>query len=495
MKFRIGKYALACVLVAAALPLSAGFRHFEKKPDTSRDDAVEISQLADQLKAIEADFMSAANLAKNAPYARIESRLTAAWQALRERSDRCAQLSGCDIQAFLATYQRLSAAQQGLLAHSRLPEGTQSSMNPPQAPPPSYPSVADSARLLQGTDLAEMIRLNPRVRAGITDWLTWMRPNLIETYKNYAFMRHRMYPHYERAELPEALLFGILAKESIGRVHAYSRSGAAGPMQFMPATARRMGIPVSSDFDNRLDPAEAARASVFFINEQLGRFNKSLELSLAAYNGGEGRVGRLNSAHGRGGFWSSDFFDRLPAETQDYVPKVLAAAYLFLHPEEFNLKFPELDAAPAQLVLKRAASLTELAICLGQGDREEGWFRTLRNLNPRLKPDQRVRAGEVVQIPRVVLPEYALHCEDDRFMARIASLRDARYPPTAPYRSYQVKSGDSLAGISRQFDCRDAREIAAVNALEPPRYALQVGQQIKVPVCAGGTGARGIAGP
>jgi membrane-bound lytic murein transglycosylase D len=247
-----------------------------------------------------------------------------------------------------------------------------------------------------------------------------------------------------------------------------------------------------------MDPAEAARASAAYINEQLKRFNHSLELTLAAYNGGEGRVGRMAARHGTDAFWSGRFLDELPAQTREYVPKVLAAAYLFLHPEEFNLRFPELDTAPAQLVLRRAASLAELSICLGQGDREEGWFRTLRNLNPRLKPHQRQLPGAVVQVPRTVLPDYELHCQDPRFMARIAGLRDARYPDDVPYTAYTVRKGESLADIASRHACRDIREIAALNTLDPPLYRLQVGQSLRVPVCgkpAPSGSPRRLAGP
>ena len=81
----------------------------------------------------------------------------------------------------------------------------------------------------------------------------------------------------------------------------------------------------------------------------------------------------------------------LPRETRDYVPRILAAAWLFLHAEDYNLELPAIDATTASLVLQRDASIGELAICLGQAlDRERGWFRTLRNLNPRIEPSERM---------------------------------------------------------------------------------------------------------
>jgi membrane-bound lytic murein transglycosylase D len=494
--------ALLAVLLALASPADAGVRSFAPSAPatetTATADAIAVVYL--QLQAAAERFETALRrLQQPAHGAAAEAGMRTALAELRTLGEQCRSLPGCDLGRVLAVWQTLVERQQQALL--RPPEPAQAPTLPvvDAPPPPDYPAAAETARLLAGTDLAAMIRLNGPIKAAMADWLTTMRPNLIETWKNYSFLRHRMYPHFEQGGLPEALLFGILARESLGRVHAMSRSGAAGPMQFMPVTAKRYGIPAGDGrFDPRMDPAEAARASAAYINEQLGRFNRSLELTLAAYNGGEGRVGRIAARHGAGAFWSSSFLDELPPQTREYVPKVLAAAYLFLHPEEFNLRFPELDTAPAQLVLRRAVSLAELSICLGQGDREEGWFRTLRNLNPRLKPEQRLLPGAVVHVPRTVLPDYALYCEDPRFMARVAALRDARYPADVPYASYTVRAGESLADIADRHACRDIREIAAMNTLDPPLYRLQVGQSLKVPVCgkpnpAGAT--RSLAGP
>src|SRR5690606_39644120 len=91
--------------------------------------------------------------------------------------------------------------------------------------------------------------------------------SLMTSYENYQVMRHLMWPEFEKRGLPEALLFGILAKESNGRVHSVSRAGAAGPMQFMPSTGRRFGLgPDGTGFDTRYDPRSAAEASAAYLN-------------------------------------------------------------------------------------------------------------------------------------------------------------------------------------------------------------------------------------
>src|SRR3546814_11557370 len=106
-----------------------------------------------------------------------------------------------------------------------------------------------------------------------------MRGQLISSHENYQYMRYLMWPQYERAGLPEALLFGIMAKESNGKVHATSRAGAAGPMQFMFATGKRFGLGVdATGFDTRYDPNASAEASVAYLNERM----RALKIGRAA---------------------------------------------------------------------------------------------------------------------------------------------------------------------------------------------------------------------
>ena len=57
-----------------------------------------------------------------------------------------------------------------------------------------------------------MVEYNPAVQAGIRRWLTDMRPALLTSYENYQNLRAVMWPEWEKRGLPEALLFGIMAK-------------------------------------------------------------------------------------------------------------------------------------------------------------------------------------------------------------------------------------------------------------------------------------------
>lgn len=422
------------------------------------------------------------SFAVDAPISQMES-----LKQLRAILQRCQRLKGCEQARIIEQYEKL------VLSTAASSEASTDAIETADSKAlldesrghligAKLPELHRSMTLLRGKRLHDVIELNEPVKAALDDWLSSMRPQLIEAYKNYAYMRPLMLPAYQSAELPEALLFGILAKESAGRVHAYSRAGAVGPLQFMPATAMRFGLLTHNGFDTRLDPSAAANANARYINEQLGKLNNDLELVLAAYNGGEGRVGRLYAEH-KQGFWNDAVYQSLPEETRNYVPSVLAAAYLFLHPGKFGLQFPEANGATAEVKLDNAVSLSELAICLGQEGREEGWFRTLRNLNPAVKPDRRLPAGTPFRIPEAALASYSKQCLSVKFMTQIAQLHEARVPSAASLIGYVVRRGDTLAAIARKTGCSSVGIIAQINEIPAPTFAIKPGQKIKLPSC------------
>jgi membrane-bound lytic murein transglycosylase D len=102
---------------------------------------------------------------------------------------------------------------------------------------------------------------------------------------------------------------------------ARSRAGAAGLFQLMPDTAELMGLSVRP-VDERFVPVKSARAAAQYLRYLHEKFG-DWRLAVAAYNGGEGRVGRLLDQSPARTY--AAIASRLPAETQMYVAKVEAA--------------------------------------------------------------------------------------------------------------------------------------------------------------------------
>ena len=127
-----------------------------------------------------------------------------------------------------------------------------------------------------------------------------------------------------RRGLPTDLKF-VAVIESALDPNAESWAGARGLWQFMPETAAEFGL----DSLTVADPAASTEAAARYLRQLRRMFKGDLQLALAAYNCGPGRVMRLVRDHRRRTgadptFW--DLHDALPGETQQYVPRFIAVA-------------------------------------------------------------------------------------------------------------------------------------------------------------------------
>ncbi|HDC2634889.1 TPA: lytic transglycosylase domain-containing protein, partial [Salmonella enterica] len=107
---------------------------------------------------------------------------------------------------------------------------------------------------------------------------------------------------------------GIMMTESGGNPLAYNVSGATGAFQFMPGTARDLGLRVDSQVDERLDPSKSRAAASVYMRQLLKRYDGNVDNALRAYNWGMGNVDK----------WIANGSDisQLPKETREYTGKV-----------------------------------------------------------------------------------------------------------------------------------------------------------------------------
>ncbi len=117
----------------------------------------------------------------------------------------------------------------------------------------------------------------------------------------------------------------LVLVESGGRSTALSPKGARGIWQFMPDTARRYGLTVTADHDERLEAVISTRAAARYLRDLYQRFG-DWQLAFAAYNAGEQTVERVVARTGHRYFSQIDH--ALPDETRNYVPAVLSAMEL-----------------------------------------------------------------------------------------------------------------------------------------------------------------------
>jgi membrane-bound lytic murein transglycosylase D len=488
--------ALATLTACAGAPTQAS-----KTPAASaRVDDSNIAALYARLDQDSTRYQNGLSLGRAGKNEQAAAEVGGALDDLRAAATTCAATQGCEEQRFVDAFDRLLRLSTGSQPDresedesSTTPEAVAEAGESPVVA--AVPELGRSMTLLKGRELGDMIAMNGPVKAALEEWLTQYRPNLVTAYVNYEYMRFLMYPEYQKAGLPEALLFGMLAKESGGKVHAVSRSGASGPLQFMYATGLRFGLGTVDGFDQRFDAKLSARANAAYINEQLAIFNNQLELVVGAYNGGEGAMQRLAGRNGDTNFWDPKIYYAVSQETREYVPMVLAAAWLFMHPERYNLSFPKIAGAPGSITLARPTSIAELTVCLGnEPNAEEGWFRALRNLNPQLDPQAEEPAGAKLVVPLQVEAIYRKSCTEGKWPTLAAELHSAIVPAPPPAalvrassvkpRGYVVRRGDTLSSIARKVGCANPREIAVANNLRAPHYALSVGKTLKIPDCS-----------
>ena len=133
--------------------------------------------------------------------------------------------------------------------------------------------------------------------------------------------------------------------ESAFVTKAKSHVGASGLWQFMPATGRHFGLEKTPLYDGRHDIYAATDAALNYLQYLHGLFN-DWSLALAAYNWGEGNVGRaVNRARAQGLEPTYENL-RMPNETRNYVPKLLAVRNIVASPQTFGMNISEITNQP-----------------------------------------------------------------------------------------------------------------------------------------------------
>ncbi|HIC97765.1 MAG TPA: lytic transglycosylase [Aquificaceae bacterium] len=206
-----------------------------------------------------------------------------------------------------------------------------------------------------------------------------------------ALRRAKLYlPHIKKIlrkhRLPEDLALLPLV-ESAFNPFAVSPSGAGGIWQLMPDTARRYGLRVDGEIDERFDLEKSTEAAARYLKD-LYRIFGSWELVLAAYNCGEGCVSRKT---GGGNFWKTR--KNLPRQTRRYVPKFFAALLIARDPRKYGISVDVGELSIERKVSDRGYSVRELLHTAGI---RESRFR---DLNPHIKGEY-VPPGAYVYLPK-----------------------------------------------------------------------------------------------
>ncbi|HVX39510.1 MAG TPA: lytic transglycosylase domain-containing protein [Gemmatimonadaceae bacterium] len=209
----------------------------------------------------------------------------------------------------------------------------------PSAIGDAAPAGNRSARQLADID-------NSRVNTWVTRFTTSMRSDFSTYLERMSKYASTVSAKIAQRGMPRQLVYLPLI-ESGYKPTAKSPVKATGLWQFMTATARRYGLRVTSHVDERKDPAKSTDAALAYLSDLHDRFG-SWYLAAAAYNAGPTTVQRaLKRVTGKTSGTDADYYriaGALPAETRDYVPKLIAAARIAENPVRYGFDVPSPDA-------------------------------------------------------------------------------------------------------------------------------------------------------
>ncbi len=302
--------------------------------------------------------------------------------------------------------------------------------------------------------------------------------------------------------MPEDLVYLSMIESGFNPT-ARSHAKAVGLWQFIEDTGKRYGLRVDSYVDERRHPERSTDAALRYLGDLHEEFG-AWYLAAAAYNTGENRVSRVmkevtgNTKGSEADFWR--IRHRLPAETREYVPLMLAAALIGKEPGKYGHgDVPRwLPVDTDRVKVPGGTRLATVAEAAGVGARE------VERLNPHLVrkmtppgesyevaiPDGRAPqwAREFSRVREAAVAKEKAARAADVARRRDAERREAAVRAAAARRNanagrlHTVRSGESLWTIARRNDTTVER-IRSMNGLSR-NATLRPGQKLRIPRAA-----------
>jgi membrane-bound lytic murein transglycosylase D len=300
----------------------------------------------------------------------------------------------------------------------------------------------------------------------VEKWEQWYaeRPDyvarMVERSRRYLY--HIVTEVEARGMPSEVALLPIV--ESAFNPNALSVSRASGIWQFMPQTGKSYGLKQNWWFDSRRDVVAATSSALDYLQTLNAEFN-DWQLSLAAYNWGEGNVRRAVARNRAKGLpVDFDSLTHMADETRNYVPKLQAVKNIIADPQKYGLVMADVPDAPyftvvrttVRMDVKRAAELAELPV------------DEFLALNP--QHNRPVISGA---------DEYAILLPIDKAEVFAAKLNLVAQPLVS-WQAHRMKRGETLTQVALRFGM-SIETLRSVNGIGP-RETVPTGYALLVPM-------------
>jgi membrane-bound lytic murein transglycosylase D len=251
--------------------------------------------------------------------------------------------------------------------------------------------------------------------------------------------------------------------ESAFNPQAVSGAKAAGMWQFMPATGKYFELKQNAFRDDRRDVLASTRAALDYLQKLYGMFG-DWHLALAAYNWGEGSVGRAIAKNQRAGQGLAYTDLNMPMETRMYVPKLQAVKNIVADPAAYNSKLPLIENHPYfQSVTIRRDIDVALASKLAEVPLDD-----FKALNPSINKPVILAAGT----PQILLP----WDNAEVFQGNLESYSGGRLASwTVWIAPATMRPSDAAKRVGMSES-----ELRSVNNI-PPRVIIRAGSTLLVP--------------
>ena len=287
--------------------------------------------------------------------------------------------------------------------------------------------------------------------------------------------RARRYLQYitvevERRGMPsEIALLPMI--ESAFNPGAYSTGRASGIWQFIPSTGKSFGMQQNWWYDGRRDVISATNGALDYLQKLHDMFG-DWELALAAYNWGEGAVQRAQARNRKHGLPVNYTSLKMPDETRNYVPKLLAVKNIIANPASFGLVLENISDEPYFAAVSTAKHIdVKLAAQLADISMEEFIALNPAHNRPVILQDN----SDLILLPVGAVETFRTNLESyDK--------------PLVSWQSYQPKKGERLDKLAPRFGL-SVEKLKSVNGLG--HNNVSTGQTLLVPISGGESEADG----
>ena len=340
----------------------------------------------------------------------------------------------------------------------------------PEAPAPVHTPSLLSTIKPPPVDLWERIRGGFKMNQGegnplVHNWENYYtnRPDyfarMIENSRPFLFY---IVNELERRGMPSEIALLPMIESAYNPI-AYSHAQASGIWQFIASTGKSYGLKQNTWYDGRRDIQAATNAALDYLQNLYGLFG-DWELALASYNWGEKAVQRAMDKNLAKGMPTNYLSLTMPAETRNYIPKLIAVKNIIADPQRFGINFASIpnESLIASLTLKRHIDVAVAAKFAGM-TKEAFRFLNPANNRPVINADM----SETILLPKERVEKFMAHMNDNA------------NKPLISIKTHTVNSGEKLESIANDHHI-SVIQLKQMNNITP-RQRIITGQTILVP--------------